>query len=44
MERYLFRDRLELPVISQVQLAEILLDAHRMELRRKAGNTATPAP
>lgn len=31
MERYLFRDRLELPVISQVQLAEILLDAHRMD-------------
>lgn len=31
MERYLFRDRLELPVISQIQLAEILLDAHRME-------------
>lgn len=30
MERYLFRDRLELPVISQIQLAEILLDAHRM--------------
>ena len=31
MERYLFRDRLELPVTSQVQLAEILLDAHRMD-------------
>lgn len=31
MERYLFRDRLELPVISQIQLAEILLDAHRMD-------------
>ena len=31
MERYLFRDRLELPVISQVELAEILLDAHRMD-------------
>lgn len=31
MQRYLFRDRLELPVISQIQLAEILLDAHRMD-------------
>lgn len=31
MERYLFRDRLELPVISRIQLAEILLDAHRMD-------------
>lgn len=31
MERCLFRDRLELPVISQIQLAEILLDAHRMD-------------
>lgn len=30
MERYLFRDRLELPVLSRIQLAEILLDAHRM--------------
>lgn len=31
MERYLFRDRLKLPVISRIQLAEILLDAHRMD-------------
>ncbi len=29
MQDYLVRDRLHLPVISQVQLAEILLDAHR---------------
>lgn len=35
MQRYLFRDRLELPVISQIQLAEILLDAHRMDDFRK---------
>ncbi len=31
MQDYLVRDRLQLPVISQVQLAEILLDAHRMK-------------
>lgn len=31
MERYLFRDRLSLPMISQIQLAEILLDSHRMK-------------
>lgn len=31
MEDYLFRDRLTLPVLSQIQLAEILLDSHRQK-------------